>query len=253
MYFFLTNLSFVDVSFSSTVVLRMLRDLLITKKTILFAECVTQMYIAASVGGAECINLAVLAYDRYIAICYPLQYVIIINKAACIKITAATWICAFLLTISHVALTMNVKFCGRNVINHFFCEVPEILALGCGNVMAAEFGIFIIAVIMLIVPLSFILGTYIKIIGAILKISSSAGRKKTFSTCSSHIMVVTMFYGSVAAAYMKPQSKALPNIDKIFAIFYTVVTPMLNPLIYTLRNKKVKSALKKLQTRAQWG
>ncbi|XP_072275224.1 olfactory receptor 2K2-like [Pyxicephalus adspersus] len=246
MYYFLTNLSLMDIFYSSSIIPRMLRDMLMTKKTILFAECVAQMYISLSLGEAECILLAIMAYDRYIAICHPLRYTKIIHRTLCIRIAVGTWICGFLLSISHVALTLNVDLCGQNEINHFECEVPEILALGCGNVTVVEFVIFVVGVIILIVPISFITITYIKIIRAIFKISSSEGRRKTFSTCGSHITVVTLFYGSAMATYMKPRSKSSPDTDKLFAIFYTIVTPMLNPLIYTLRNKEVKSALKKI-------
>ncbi|KAM9305588.1 olfactory receptor 2B2-like [Gastrophryne carolinensis] len=246
MYFFLTNLSLVDILYTTSIMPRMLNDLLQTTKTILFAECVAQMYISLSLGETECVLLAIMAYDRYIAICFPLHYTSIINRALCIKIAVGTWISGFLLSISHVVLTWNVDLCGQRVINHFECEVPEVLALGCGNIMLVEFVIFVVGVIILIVPVSFIIITYVKIIRAIFKISSSAGRKKAFSTCSSHIIVVTLFYGSAMATYMKPKSTSSPNTDKFFAIFYTIITPMLNPLTYTLRNKEVKLALKKV-------
>ncbi|KAM9311435.1 olfactory receptor 13D1-like [Gastrophryne carolinensis] len=244
MYFFLTHLSIVDIFYSSSIIPRMLKDLLATQKTISYDECVAQMYISLSLGVTECFLLAVLAYDRYMAICFPLHYTAIINRAVCIKIAAGTWICGFLLPTSHVTVTWNVDLCGNNVINHFVCEVPEIISLGCGNVTVIELVITIAGIVILILPISFIIMTYTNIIRAILRISSSAGRQKTFSTCGSHIIVVTIFYGSALAAYMKPRSKASPNTDKIFAICYTIVTPMMNPLVYTLRNKKVKSALK---------
>ncbi|KAM9311429.1 olfactory receptor 5V1-like [Gastrophryne carolinensis] len=245
MYFFLTNLSVVDILFSSSIIPRMLRDLLAAKKTILFGECVAQMYISAIMGAIECFLLVSLGYDRYMAICYPLHYTMNINRASCIRIAAGTWVGGLILPASHVILIWNVDLCGNSEINHFFCEVPEILALGCGNVTSVELAMSIAGIIALILPVSFIVVTYIKIIRAILNISSSVGRKKTFSTCISHIIVVTMFYGSAAASYMKPKSKSSPDTDKLFAIVYTTVTPMMNPLVYTLRNKDVKSALKK--------
>ncbi|KAM4626909.1 olfactory receptor 10A7-like [Discoglossus pictus] len=246
MYFFLSNLSFLDICYSTSIVPRMLRDMMSTKKTISFPECAAQMYISLSLGETECILLAVMAYDRYVAICHPLHYTTIINRSVCIKIATGTWICGFLLAISHVALTMNSDFCGSNQINHFECEVPEVLMLGCGNKIIIEFVIFLVGVIILMIPVTFIIISYIKIIIAIFKISSSAGRQKAFSTCGSHIMVVILFYGSAMAAYMKPRSSSSPDSDKIIAIFYTVITPLLNPLIYTLRNKEVKTALKKI-------
>ncbi|KAM9311427.1 olfactory receptor 5V1-like [Gastrophryne carolinensis] len=245
MYFFLTNLAVVDILYSSSIVPRMLKDLLAAKKTILFGECVAQMVFSAITACAECFLLVALGYDRYMAICNPLHYTMIINRAACIRIAAGTWVGGFIAPIFHVILIWSINLCGRNEINHFFCEVPEILALGCGNVTTVELVVFIAGIITLFLPISFIVVTYIKIIRAILNISSSVGRKKTFSTCISHITSVTMFYGSAAASYMKPKSKSSPDTDKIVAIFYTIVTPMMNPLVYTLRNKDVNSALKK--------
>ncbi|KAM9311422.1 olfactory receptor 2D2-like [Gastrophryne carolinensis] len=246
MYFFLTNLSFLDLFFSSSVILRMLRDLLAAEKTILFSQCFAQMYVSLGLGTTECILLAVLAYDRYVAICYPLHYKTVISQDVCIKIASGTWICGFTFTNIPLALSWRVDFCGHNIINHFFCEAPELLAIGCGNVSTVELVIFIIGVKLLILPICFIIMTYINIIRAIFKISSSVGRKRTFSTCSSHIIVVVMFYGSVLSTYMKPRSSSSPDKDKFFAVFYNIVTPMVNPLVYTLRNKEVKSALKKI-------
>ncbi|XP_068089285.1 olfactory receptor 2B6-like [Hyperolius riggenbachi] len=244
MYFFLINLSFVDICYSSSSIPRMLKDLLSAKKTISFEECVTQMYIFLSLGMTECLLLAIMAYDRYIAICFPLHYTTIISTTTCIKIAAAAWACAFLLSIFHVTLTWSVDLCGHNTVNHFMCEVPEVLSLGCGNVTVVESVVFAVGVLVLIIPVSFITITYVKIIRAILKISTLEGRKKAFSTCGSHIIVVTLFYGSAMAAYMKPQSQSSPDADKHFALFYSIVTPLLNPLVYTLRNNDVKSALK---------
>ncbi|KAM9311415.1 olfactory receptor 5AR1-like [Gastrophryne carolinensis] len=246
MYFFLANLSFLDMFYSSSVTIPALRNQAATRKTIWFAECFTQMYISFGLGAVECILLAALAYDRYIAICYPLHYTIIINKASCVKIAAGTWFCGFAFTNIPLAVTWDAEFCGQNVVNHFFCEVPMLLAIGCGNVPTAELVIFALCLQLLIVPVGFIIMTYINIIRAILKIKSSAGRQKAFSTCGSHITVATMFYGSAAISYMKPHSESSPNKDKLPAIFYSMVTPMLNPLVYTLRNNEVKLALRKL-------
>ncbi|KAM8934158.1 putative olfactory receptor 2B3 [Pelodytes ibericus] len=249
MYFFLINLSFLDICYSSSIVPRMLKDFLSIKKVISFAECAAQLYIAHSFGVSECILLAVMAYDRYVAICYPLHYTTTMNRSACIQIASLTWILGFVLSIFDVALTLNVNICGHNKINHFLCEVPEILSLGCENVLIVEFTIFVIGIIILMIPVTFIVLSYIKIIMDILKIASSAGQQKAFSTCASHMMVVSLFYGSVMAAYMKPRSSSKPGTDKIIAVFYFIVTPMLNPLIYTLRNKDMKQAVKKFKTK----
>ncbi|XP_068089278.1 olfactory receptor 2G3-like [Hyperolius riggenbachi] len=244
MYFFLKNLSFVDICYSSSTIPRMLRDLLSAKKTISFEECVAQMYISISLGLTECVLLAVMAYDRYIAICFPLHYFTIISPSTCIKIATGAWICGFLSPVGQIILTWSVDLCGHNKINHFICEIPEILSLGCGNVAVVEFVLFVVSVLILVIPVSFIIITYIKIIRAILKISTLAGRKKALSTCGSHVIVVTLFYGSAMATYMKPKSETSPDKDKFIGIFYIIVTPLLNPLVYTLRNKEVKSVLK---------
>ncbi|KAM9311411.1 olfactory receptor 2B6-like [Gastrophryne carolinensis] len=250
MYFFLANLSLVDICYSTSVVPRMLKDMLTVKKTISYEECVAQMYISLGLGTVECLLLAVLAYDRYIAICFPLHYNAIIDRAACIKIAAGTWICGFLATNTPLALTLDVNLCEHNVINHFFCELPEMLSLECGNITVLKYVILVVGFLMLVAPISFIVLTYVYIIRAIFRISTSAGRKKTFSTCGSHIIVVTMFYGSGTAAFLNPRSKLSPDTGKLFAIFYAILTPMLNPLIYTLRNKEVKSALVKVSAEA---
>ncbi|XP_069840981.1 olfactory receptor 2D3-like [Dendropsophus ebraccatus] len=246
MYFFLANLSFLDICYSSSIIPRMLRDFLSFRKNISMAECVTQMYCSLGLGETECILLAVMAYDRYIAICYPLHYASIIRKSVCIKVAFGTWICGFLLTIPSVAVVWSLDRCGRNVINHFECEIPELLSLACDSTATMELTNYIIGTTVLIVPVIFIISSYVKIIRSVLRIASSTGRQKAFSTCGSHIMVVTVFYGSAMVSYLKPRSLATAGTDKLLAVFYTSITPMLNPLIYTLRNKEVKVALRKV-------
>ncbi|XP_068089273.1 putative olfactory receptor 2B8 [Hyperolius riggenbachi] len=244
MYFFLRNLSFVDICYSSTSVPRMLRDLVSANKTISYEECIAQMCIVLSLGITECILLAVMAYDRYIAICYPLHYTTIITPITCIMTAVGVWVFGFLASIFHVMLTWIVDLCGHNTINHFMCELPEVLSLGCRKVTIVKSMIFVFSIVILIIPINFIIITFIKIIRAIFKMSASEGRKKAISTSASHIIVVTLFYGSAMAAYLKPQSESAADTDKFIGIFYTIVTPLLNPLVYTLRNKEVKSALK---------
>ncbi|XP_072275245.1 putative olfactory receptor 2B3 [Pyxicephalus adspersus] len=202
-----------------------------------------------SLGETECILLAIMAYDRFVAICYPLHYTTIMRKIVCIRIAACTWLCGFLLSISHVALTLSVDLCGNNKINHFICEVPEILSLSCENIVLVEFIIFVVGVIILIIPVTFIVVSYIKIILSILKIASSAGRRKAFSTCGSHMIVVTIFYGSAMAVYMKPRSSSIQGTDKWMAVFYGLVPSMLNPMIYSLRNHEIKVAFLKVRSR----
>ncbi|XP_063788393.1 olfactory receptor 13C2-like [Pseudophryne corroboree] len=249
MYFFLGNLSFLDLCYSSCTVPRMLKDLMSVKKTISYAECATQMFIALALGEIECIQLAIMAYDRYVAICFPLHYTTIMSKPVCIRLATGTWICGFLFSTSLVTLTLNVNRCGNNEINNFVCEVIEVLSLGCENILLIELVIFIVDVILLMIPVIFIIISYIQIILSILKIASSSGQRKAFSTCGSHMMVVAMFYGSCMAAYMKPRSRALGGTDKFITIFYGIFTPLLNPMIYTLRNKDVKAAFLKFRIR----
>ncbi|XP_063788375.1 olfactory receptor 5AR1-like [Pseudophryne corroboree] len=247
MYFFLGNLSFLDLCYSSSTVPRMLKDFMSVRKTIFYAECAAQMYISLSFGETECALLVVMAYDRYVAICYPLHYTTIMNKTVCVTLAIGTWMCGFLLSIPHVSLTLSVDLCGNNEINHFMCEVPEILSLSCENILFIEFIIYVVGVIILIAPVTFIVISYFQIILSILKIKSAAGQRKAFSTCGSHMMVVTIFYGSCLAAYMKPRSSSFPGTDKLIAVVYFVVTPLLNPMIYTLRNNKVKAAFLKFR------
>ncbi|OCT63903.1 olfactory receptor 1019 [Xenopus laevis] len=246
MYFFLFNLSLLDILYSTSSLPRMLKDLLSLHKSISYGECAAQMLFSLSFGISECILLAVMAYDRYIAICYPLHYTSIIKKSFCIKIVMSIYICVFLLSISDVALTFNLNFCGHNKINHFLCEVPEILSLGCENILVLEFVIYLSAVVILLTPVTFIVISYVRIIVTIRNLASGAGKQKVFSTCSSHIIVVTIFYGSAIAAYMKPKSSSITDNDKMIALFYLFLTPLLNPFIYTIRNKDVKESLKKL-------
>ncbi|KAM3916942.1 putative olfactory receptor 2B8 [Leptodactylus fuscus] len=248
MYLFITNLSFIDICYSSSITPRMLKNMLSLKKTISFAECFIQMYISLSLGESECILLAIMAYDRYMAICYPLHYTAVMQRSVCIKIAIGNWVCGFLFSISHVVLIWNMDLCDTNKIDHFLCEAPELLSLGCGDISVVEFAIFVVGVLILMIPIVIIVTSYIQIIRAILKIKTSEGQRKAFSTCSSHMLVVTLFYGSAMAVYMKPRSHSLPNVDKALAVIYTIIIPMLNPLIYTLRNKEVKRAIEKIST-----
>ncbi|XP_072275244.1 olfactory receptor 2D2-like [Pyxicephalus adspersus] len=249
MYFFLSNLSFLDLCYSTSTVPRTLRDLVSEKKIISYADCVTQMYISLSLGETECILLAIMAYDRFVAICHPLHYTTIMSRMVCIRIAAGTWLCGFLLPISHVVPTLKVDFCGNNKLNHFVCELPEILSLSCQYIILVEFIIFVVGVIILFIPITCIVVSYIKIILNIFKIASSAGRRKAFSICGSHMIVVTIFYGSGMAGYMKPRSSAIPGTDKVIAIFYFLVTPMLNPIIYSLKNSDVKAAFLRFKSK----
>ncbi|KAG8558704.1 hypothetical protein GDO81_017116 [Engystomops pustulosus] len=249
MYFFLTNLSFLDIIYSTTNVPKTLKDLMSVRKTISFAGCAAQMYFSLSLGITECFLLAVMAYDRYIAVCYPLHYVTQMTNTLCFWAAASTWACGFILSSIQITITLNVQTCGNNIINHFFCEGPAYLSLSCSDNVVNNVVTFVNCVIILMIPLCCIFISYVRILKNILKIKSSQSRGKAFSTCAAHMTAVILYFGTCSAMYMKPQSYYLPDRDKIIAVFYIIVTPMLNPLIYTLRNREVNLALRKLAFR----
>ncbi|XP_052500604.1 LOW QUALITY PROTEIN: olfactory receptor 13C7-like [Budorcas taxicolor] len=250
MYFFLCNLSFLDIWYTSSFIPSMLIHFLSEKKTISFTRCVVQMSVSYTMGSTECVLLAVMAYDRYIAICNPLRYPIIMNKALCIQMAALSWGLGFFThnALTETILAVQLPFCGKNVINHFVCEILAFVKLACTDVSLNEITIMLGNVIFLFVPLLLICISYIFILSTVLRINSAEGRKKAFSTCSAHIMVVTVFYGTILFMYMKPKSKDAA-FDKLIALFYGIITPMLNPIIYSLRNTEVHSAMRKLIAR----
>ncbi|KAM3924731.1 putative olfactory receptor 2B8 [Leptodactylus fuscus] len=243
MYFFLGNLSFLDIWYTSSIVPKMLINFLSVRKSISFNGCVSQMFIHLSLGGTECYLLLAMAYDRYVAICCPLHYTNIMHSGLCNKMAAGSWVGGILNSIVHTVLALQLPFCGFNVINHFFCEVPSVLELACADTSLNKTVIFFFAMLVVMGPFFLILITYGYIISSILKISTSVGRRKAFSTCASHITVVSLFYGTIIFMYMRPGSTHVANQDKMATLFYSVITPVLNPLIYTLRNKDVIGAL----------
>ncbi|KYO39878.1 olfactory receptor 13H1-like [Alligator mississippiensis] len=206
------------------------------------------MCISLFLGVTECFLLAAMAYDRFVAICQPLRYPLIMSWKVCVQLAATAWVSAFLLTFIP-NMTLKDLFCGRNVINHFTCEVQAMLKLACSPNHVHEGIMFTSGVLTLLVPFAFILVTYIRIGLAVLHIRSTKGRSKAFSTCGSHLAVVTIFYGTAMSMYLQPPSKSSSDQDKLIAVFYGVVTPMLNPLIYSLRNKDVKEALRRMSGR----
>ncbi|XP_032716789.1 olfactory receptor 13C7-like [Lontra canadensis] len=248
MYFFLGNLSFLDIWYTSTFIPSMLIHFLSEKKTISFTRCVVQMSTSYTMGSAECVLLTVMAYDRYVAICNPLRYSIIISKALCIQMAALSWGLGFLNSLTETILAIRLPFCGKNVINHFVCEILAFVKLACTDTSLNEITIMLGNVIFLFSPLLLICISYVFILSTVLRINSAEGRKKAFSTCSAHLTVVTMFYGTILLMYMKPKSKD-SAFNKLIALFYGVVTPMLNPIIYSLRNTEVHGAMRKLMTR----
>ncbi|XP_078504482.1 olfactory receptor 5AR1-like [Lissotriton helveticus] len=243
MYFFLVNLSFLDVGYSSVIVPEMLVQFFLVRKTMTFSRCAAQMFFSFLLGITQCVLLAVMAYDRYVAISLPLRYNIIMSKSVCMNLLAFCWLSGCVGGVLDTVFPLTLSFCGHNVIDHYFCEGTAIVKLSCVDTFITEMVMLSVGTYDLLIPSLFIFISYICIIIAILKIRTSAGRYKAFSTCASHLIVVTMFYSTAIYIYMKPTSKKSANLDKIVSVFYTVTPSMLNPMIYSLRNNDVKMAL----------
>ncbi|XP_063794535.1 olfactory receptor 5A2-like [Pseudophryne corroboree] len=246
MYFFLANLSIIDIILSSITVPKLLSILLTAQKTILYSECVTQLLFFQLFVVAECYLLAAMAYDRYVAICFPLTYTLIMSRVVRIRLVIACWACGLGNTLVQAFSISHLDFCGPNTVDHFFCDVTPLLKLSCSGKKFAEAIFFIVVLITGMGPLTFILASYARIIAEITKISSSRGRFKTFSTCASHFTVVALYYVSGLFSYIWPLSTYAMDKDvKVVAVLYTIMTPMLNPIIYSLRNREVVQALRK--------
>ncbi|XP_014418927.2 olfactory receptor 10AG1-like [Camelus ferus] len=245
MYFFLSNLSFLEICYVSVTLPRMLMDLWTQKGSISFFSCATQMCFFLMLGATECFLLAVMAYDRYVAICNPLHYPLVMNHRVCVQLVVASWISGAPVQIGQTWQIFSVSFCGSNQISHFFCDIPPLLKLACGDIFVNEIVVYLFAVLLVTVPFLLILSFYMRIISTIMKLPSNTGRTKAFSTCSSHITVVVLFYGSATVTYLKPKSDQYVGIDKLLSLFYTVLTPLFNPMIYSLRNKDVRKAMRK--------
>uniref|UniRef100_A0A8C3XT16 Olfactory receptor n=1 Tax=Chelydra serpentina TaxID=8475 RepID=A0A8C3XT16_CHESE len=245
MYFFLGNLSCLETFYTSTILPRMLASLLTEDRTISFSGCLTQYYFFGSLGGTECILLSVMSYDRYLAIAKPLQYAARMSDKSCFQLAGGSWLGGFLGNSITVLSISQLTFCGSNDIDHFFCDLIPLVKLSCNDPQLMEILAFTLSLIFLIVPFLLNLMSYISIIATILRIPSSTGRRKAFSTCSSHLIVVTIFYGTLLTVYMFPTTNTLSDFKKVLSVFYTVLTPLVNPIIYSLRNKDVKEALRK--------
>ncbi|XP_053120458.1 olfactory receptor 2F1-like [Hemicordylus capensis] len=246
MYFFLSNLSFLDICYTTSVVPQFLIHLLTNHKNISFNCCMAQLYISLALGGTESILLAAMAYDQYAAVCQPLHYNVIMSRRLCVQMAVASWMGGFLNSLVQTVFTMRLCFCSfSNKLNHFGCELLAVIKVACSDTFISEMSILVTGVIVLQIPCIVVLYSYMYIIRAILRIHSSEGRHKAFSTCTSHLTVVTLCYGTAIFAYMRPKANISPNQNKMLTVFYAVVTPMLNPIIYSLRNKEVKGALVK--------
>ncbi|XP_014379135.1 olfactory receptor 10A7-like [Alligator sinensis] len=244
MYFFLENLSCLEICYSSTILPRMLASFLTGDKTISVSSCILQHYLFAFLAGAECCLLSVMSYDRYVAICKPLHYVTLMNIRFCMHLAVGSRMCGFLVSTITTLSMLQLSFCGPQEIDHFLCDLPPVIKLSCSDIHLVKLIAFIFSFLFTIPPFLLTAASYISIITTILRIPLTTGRQKTFSTCSSHLIVVTVFYGTLIFVYMLPKSSALRDLSKVSSVFYTVLTPMINPLIYGLRNTNVKDALR---------
>ncbi|XP_036041905.1 olfactory receptor 10AG1-like [Onychomys torridus] len=249
MYFFLANFSSLEICYVSVTLPRILFNIGTQNRSISKVACATQTCFFLMLGATECFLLAVMSYDRYVAICNPLHYPLVMNPTKCTQLAAGSWLGGIPVQIGQTCQIFSLHFCSSNQINHFFCDLPPILKLACGDTSVNELSVYLVAVLFAAVPFMLILASYTKIIVTILKLPTATGRAKAFSTCSSHLLVVFLFFGSATVTYLRPKSTHSPGTDKLLSLFYTILTPMFNPLIYSLRNKDVIAALRKFLLR----
>nr|XP_010596286.1 olfactory receptor 150-like [Loxodonta africana] len=246
MYCFLSSLSFIDLCCSTVITPKMLVNFVIGKNIISYHECMVQLYFFLVFAIAECHMLAVMAYDRYVAICNPLLYSVTMSYQVCFWLVVEVYILGLVGATAHTGCMLRVIFCKAKIINHYFCDVFPLLELSCSSTYINELVLLCFSAFNIFAPVLTILGSYVSIIASILRIRSTEGRSKAFSTCSSHISAVTIFYGSLAFMYLQPSTLSSMDQGKMSSVFYTIIVPMLNPLIYSLRNKDVKVALNKI-------
>ncbi|XP_069323010.1 putative olfactory receptor 2W6 [Eulemur rufifrons] len=246
MYFFLSNLSLLDLCYTTSSIPQMLGNLWGPGKTISYVGCVTQLFAFVSVGGIECILLSVMAYDRFVAVCQPLHYTAIMHPRLCLQLAAFAWLSGIANSVLMSPLTMSLGRCGHCRINHFVCEMPAVIRISCADTSRVEGLAFFLAIPIVLVPLTLILVSYGFVAAAVLRIQSAAGRHKAFNTCSSHVAVVSLFYSTIIYMYMQPGNVASQDQGKFLTLFYCLVTPTLNPVIYTLRNKDVHGAVRRV-------
>ncbi|CAO2635471.1 Putative olfactory receptor 10D3 [Lemmus lemmus] len=248
MYYFLTNLSFIDMWFSTVTVPKMLMTLVSPSCTISYQGCLSQVFFYHTLGGTECFLYTVMAYDRFVAICHPMRYTVIMNHRVCTCLTVGTWLGGFVHGSILTILIFKLPYCGPNEVDSFFCDIPVVLSLACADSSLAQTVSFTNVGIVALMCFLLILTSYTRIVISILKIHSSEGRRRAFSTCSAHLTSIIFVYGPVILVYLRPASS--PWLDSVVQVFNNVITPSLNPLIYTLRNKDVKLALKKVRDQA---
>ncbi|XP_012384827.1 olfactory receptor 7A17-like [Dasypus novemcinctus] len=247
MYFFLSNLSFTDICFISTTVPKMLLNIQTESRFITYTNCLSQMFFFMLFGQLENSLLIVMAYDRFVAICHPLHYTVIINPRLCVFLLLASWLVSVLFSLLHDLMVLRLSFCTELEMPHFFCELNQVLQLTCSEIFVNNLVMYVTSGLLGVIPLTGIFFSYSKIVSSILKIATAEGKYKAFSTCGSHLSVVSLFYCTVLGVYLSSAATQNTRANAIASVMYTVVTPMMNPLIYSLRNKDIKRALKKLR------
>lgn len=252
MYLFLANLSLADISSISTSVPKMLMNIQTKSQSISYDSCITQMYFSIIFVVIDNFLLGVMAYDRFVAVCYPLNYTTIMRPRLCILLAVMPWVLSNIVALTHTLLLLQLLFCDSHSVPHFFCDLASLLKLSCSDTTINELVLFIMGSSVITFPLALIFFSYVCIVRAVLRISSTEGKWKAFSTCSSHLTVVSLFYGTIVGVYFFPSSTHPDDTDKIGAVLFTVVTPMINPFIYSLRNKDMKVALRKLISRKKF-
>ncbi|XP_016056383.1 PREDICTED: olfactory receptor-like protein DTMT [Miniopterus natalensis] len=243
MYLFLSNLSFSDLCFSSVTMPKLLHNMQSQDPSIPYAGCLTQMYFFLFFGDLESFLLVAMAYDRYVAICFPLHYTTIMSPKLCLSLVALSWVLTTFHAMLHTLLMARLRFCGDNKIPHFFCDMSALLKLSCSDTRVNDLVIFIMGGLILVIPFLLIITSYVRIVSSIFKVPSARGIHKAFSTCGSHLSVVSLFYGTIIGLYLCPSADNSTVKETVMALMYTVVTPMLNPFIYSLRNRDMKGAL----------
>ncbi|KAM6155480.1 olfactory receptor 2AE1-like [Rhynchocyon petersi] len=246
MYFLLSQLSLMDLMHVSTTIPKMAANYLSGKKSISFVSCATQHFLYLSVGGAECLLLALMSYDRYVAICHPLRYTVLMSRKLVVMMAVMSWLGGSTNSLIHTVVLMHFPFCGSRKIHHFYCELPAVVKLVCGDVTVYEKTVYISSIIVLLFPICLVSTSYAFILHSVIQMRSTGSKRNAFATCSAHITVVFLWFGSCIFSYMRPRGQRTPQQDKVGAVFYSIITPTLNPLIYTLRNKEVAKALRKV-------
>ena len=246
MYVLLSQLSLMDLMHVSTTIPKMAANYLSGTKSISFVGCATQYFLFLSLGCAECILLTFMSYDRYVAICHPLRYAVLMNRKVGQMMAVMSWLGASVNSLIHTVILMHFPFCGPRNIHHFYCELPAVVQLVCGDITVYEIAVYIDDIVLLLLPIALISASYVFILHSVIRMHSAGGKRNAFATCSSHLTVVSLWFGACIFSYMRPRSQRTPLQDKVGSVFYTIITPTLNPLIYTLRNKDIAKALRRV-------